>query len=135
MTSLMMSSREKGVCQIVQPPISLFSQMNHMTIVYWMTWMANNRSNDLILFQSSFQLNCLQQVGNFMTNKNILVLILLIFRSISYLYPFFNNIANAKGAIWPLKWGVPEVFQYGKILLTLDYFLPVPAKIPVPMAS
>ena len=82
-----------------------FTQMNHMTIVYWITSMANNRSLDLILVTSSFQLNCPHQLHNFVTNKSILVLKLFIFRSIDYLCYIFHKIGNMASKIGG-AWGV-----------------------------
>ena len=84
--------------------------------------MANNRSHDLILLPSSFQLNCLHQVGNFVTNKSILVLKLIIFQSIGYLYIIIPKIGNARGQYDLQNWGCPGLFLYGKTPLTLDYF-------------
>ena len=54
-----------------------------------MTLMATNRSHDLILLPSSFQLNCPHHVDNFVTNNSIPVLKLFIIQSIGYLCPIF----------------------------------------------
>ena len=75
-----------------------------------MTLMAHNRSHDLVHLPKSFQLNCHHQMGDFMTNKSILVIKLFIFQTVGYLYPICPNIGKARGAKVPPKLGVPGVF-------------------------